>query len=279
MEIRNITENFKKIINMKKIKITLVITLIITLFSTSCEKKINIFSVNDDIEFGTQFDQEIMSNPSFVILSETQYREAYNMINQFRDKLLATGKVDYADRFVWKVRIIKDDATVNAFAVPGGYLYFYTGLIKMLDDEAQFAGVMAHEMAHVARRHSTAQLTKHYGIELMLSMLLGKNGNQWVTIASQLAGGLAELQFSRSDEHEADKYAVNYTYITDWDARGVANFFEKLDSHTPIPVFLSTHPSDKERISRVNKEFENLGGIAGETFEDRYTQFKESLNP
>jgi len=262
---------------MKKIKFTLVIVLI-TLFSASCDKPKTIFSLEDEIQLGAQFDQEIMANPNFVILNETQYREAYDMINLFKNELLATGKVDYANRFVWKVRIIKDDATVNAFAVPGGYLYFYTGLIKTLDNEAEFVGVMAHEMAHVARRHSSEQLTKAYGIDLLLSMLLGKNSNQWIKIATDLAAGLVELKFSRDHEFEADKYAVNYTYITDWDARGVANFFEKLDSHSPTPVFLSTHPADKDRIAAVKKEWNTLGGKQGEYFEERYEQFKNALH-
>jgi predicted Zn-dependent protease len=261
---------------LKKIKTTFIFVLLFTLFSTSCDKKLNIFSVEDDIQFGAQFDQEIMSNPNFVILSETQYPEAYATINQFKNTLLATGKVDYASRFDWKIRIIKDDV-INAFAVPGGYLYFYTGLIKALDNEAEFVGVLAHEMAHVARRHSTAQLTKHYGIDLMLSMLLGKSSNQWVTIAAQLASGLTELKFSRNDEFEADKYAVIYTYPTKWDARGVADFFEKLESHSLTPVFLSTHPADKDRIAAVKKEWQALGGQPGGHFEEQYTQFKNSL--
>jgi predicted Zn-dependent protease len=258
---------------MKKICFTFIIALIITLFGVSCEKPLNLFSVDDDIQFGLQFDQEIMTNKDFVVLDEKQYAEAYKIINQYKSTLLTTGKIDYADRFAWKVRIIKDDATVNAFAVPGGYLYFYTGLIKTLDNEAEFVGVMAHEMAHIARRHSTAQLTKAYGIDLLLSMLLGKNNNQWIEIAAGLASGLTALKFSRSDEYEADKYAVNYTYVTDWDARGVADFFKKLDSHTPTPVFLSTHPKDADRIARVEKEWKALGEKQGEYFDDRYKQF------
>ncbi|MCL2290744.1 MAG: M48 family metalloprotease [Bacteroidetes bacterium] len=263
---------------MKKIKTTLIFVLVISIFSTSCKKdeKFNLFSVQDDIEFGAQFDREIMSNRDFVILDERTYSEAYATVNHIKNKLLSTGKVSYADRFNWTVRII-DDPTVNAFAVPGGYIYFYTGLIKMLDDEAQFVGVMAHEMAHIARRHSTAQLTKAFGIDLMLSMLLGKNSNQWVNIAAQLASGMTQLKFSRDDEFEADKYAVIYTYPTEWDARGVASFFEKLDSQPHTPVFLSTHPADKARIAAVNKEWEALGGEERGLFEDRYRQFVSSL--
>jgi predicted Zn-dependent protease len=261
---------------MKKCNFILVFVLIISFFGTSCKKPLNLFSVEDDIQFGAQFDAEILANPKFVILDETTYKEAYQMINQYKNTLLATGKVDYADRFVWKVRIIHEDV-VNAFAVPGGYLYFYTGLIKTLENEAEFTGVMAHEMAHVARRHSTAQLTKAYGIDLLLSMLLGRNNNQWIDIAANLATGLAELKFSRNDEFEADKYAVIYNYPTAWDARGVANFFKKLDKQTPTPVFLSTHPADKDRIAAVEKEWKTLGGKKGEYFEDRYLEFVNLL--
>jgi len=262
---------------MKKIKIILIFMLTISVLITSCKEKFNIFSIQDDIAFGAQFDEEIRSNGQFVVLSENTYSEAYIIINQYKDNILATGKVAHTNDFVWKMRIIRDDATVNAFAVPGGYLYFYTGLIKTLDNEAEFVGVLAHEMAHVARRHSTAQLTKAYGIDLMLGMLLGKNTNQWINIAADLASGLVELKFSRNDEFEADKYAVNYTYVTDWDARGVANFFEKLDSHSPTPVFLSTHPADKDRIAAVNKEWSTLGGKQGTYFEERYEQSKNAL--
>jgi len=262
---------------MKKINFTLIIALIMTIFGISCKEKINIFSIQDDIKFGAQFDEEILKNKDFVILSETQYPEAYKIINQFKTTLLNTGKLTHVNDFNWTVRIIKNDATINAFAVPGGYLYFYTGLIKALENEAEFAGVMAHEMAHVDRRHTTSQLTKQYGIDLLLSMLLGKNSNEWVTIAANLASGLTELAFSRSDENEADKYAVNYTYVTDWDARGVADFFAKMDTKSPTPVFLSTHPKDETRIKRVNEEWSSLGGRQGEYFPDKYAQFIKSL--
>ena len=263
---------------MRKCNFILIFVLTMSFFGTSCKKPLNLFSVEDDIQFGAQFDLEIMSSPEFNILDENSNVAAYARINQFKDTLLATGKVDYADKFRWKVRIIYDDQTVNAFAVPGGYLYFYTGLIKSLENEAEFTGVMAHEMAHVARRHSTAQLTKAYGIDLLLSMLLGKYNNKWVTIAADMASGLAELKFSRNDEFEADKFAVIYNDATDrWDARGVADFFKKLDKQTPTPVFLSTHPADKDRIAAVEKEWETLGSIQGEYFEERYLEFVNLL--
>jgi len=264
---------------MKKIKITLIFVLFISMFSTSCDKdqKFNLFSIEDDKQFGMQFDQEIRNSGEFNILSETQYSEAYSMINMYKNELLKTGKVNYANTFNWTVRIIKDDAVVNAFAVPGGYMYFYTGLIKTLDNEAEFVGVMAHEMAHVACRHSTSQLTKAYGMELLLSLLLGEKSNQWVELAAGLAKGLVELKFSRTDEVEADKYAVVYTYPTEWDARGVADFFKKMDSQDFTPTFLKTHPPDQDRISSVNSTWKSLGEKQGEYNKPRYNQFINSL--
>ena len=273
------TQAFKHNFATKRVIFLLFVFAFLTFSCDKENKKINIFSVQDDINFGREFDQQICISGEFNIASETQYKEAYRILNQYKDKLLATGKVAYSDKFDWKVRIIKDDAMVNAFAVPGGYLYFYTGLIKTLDNEAEFVGVLAHEMGHVACRHSTNQLTKVYGMDLMLSMLLGKNQNQWVQIASGLTSGLTTLQFSRTDEYEADKCAVTYAYPTDWDARGVADFFRKLESQSSSspPVFLSTHPSDESRIKKVDEEWAKLGKKEGQKFIEAYNQFKSVL--
>ena len=254
--------------------------LVCLFLASSCDrenKTVNLFSVEDDIQFGQEFDKQIRSSGEFNIIPENQAPQAYQRLNQYKNTLLATGKISYSDRFVWKVCIIKDDNTVNAFAVPGGYLYFYTGLIKALENEAEFVGVMAHEMAHAALRHSTKQMTKAYGLDFVLSMLVSKNQNQWVKIASDLAGGLVTLKFSRDDEYAADKHAVIYTYPTNWDARGVGDFLNKMDNHSPTPVFLSTHPSDEKRVEKVNAEWRKLGGKQGEYYEESYRQFKAFL--
>ena len=102
------------------------------------------------MELGAQVKQEIAANPQdYPVLNENTYPEAYNHIYRIRDSILNTGEIYYDDQFVWEVNIIQNDSVLNAFAVPGGYMYFYTGLIKYLDNEAQFAGVMAHEMSHI----------------------------------------------------------------------------------------------------------------------------------
>jgi predicted Zn-dependent protease len=263
---------------------SLIIVLILVLISSAGCKKgsdesiINLFSVDDDIEFGEAMEAEIAANPQdFPILDPAAYPEAYQHLNRIRDSILNTGLLYYEDRFEWKVQIIKDDTMLNAFATPGGFLYFYTGIIKYLDNEAQFAGVMAHEMAHSDLRHSTNTLTKVYGVQILLSILLGQSPGQLTEIVASLAYGLGTLAFSRDHEYQADEYSVKYLYQTSYDARGIADFFIKLGDAPHPPEFLSTHPSPENRIEKITEVWQSLGGKAGNTYVESYNAFKASL--
>lgn len=255
--------------------------LIMTLLLSSCKKDegFNLFTLDQDIEFGQQMKDQIFSSPDeFPVLDAEEYSEAYSHLRRIRDSLFMSPEINYHDEFAWEVYLIDNDTTLNAFAVPGGYLFFYTGLIKFLESEDQFAGVMAHEMAHVDKRHTTRQLTEYYGFSFLIDMLVGENENAYVQIASDLAKGLAGLSFSRKDEYQADEYAVRYLYTTAYDARGVKGFFEMLDSSEYPPAFLSTHPSPDDRIEQILSVWEELGSKTGETFTESYQSFKNSLN-
>lgn len=238
----------------------------------------NLFTIEDDMSLGAQLQDEIASNPAeFPLLSETQYPSAYQHMRQVRDAILGSGLVKYDDTFDWELHIIKDDTILNAFCTPGGYIYFYTGLIKYLDHDAQFAGVLGHEMAHAAERHSTEQLTKVYGIQILIAVVLGENPNMLAQMAVDIATGLASLAFSRTDEYQSDELSVKYLYETTYDARGVAGFFEKLDASQYPPEFLSTHPNPENRVDRIYELWTTLGGKTGNTYQAEYTAFKNSL--
>lgn len=250
---------------------------------TSCKKSENstpltIFSVDDDIKLGQQVDQEIMSKPGeYPILDSAQYAAAYAHLYQIRNTILASGKVDYANKFTWKCRIIHNDSVINAFCVPGGNIYIFTGIIKFLDNEAEFAGVMGHEMAHAARRHTSQQLTAQYGVSILLAVLLGNDPNKIAEIAAQLAAGLGSLAYSRNMESEADNYSVRYLYPTKYDAVAFAQFFVKIAGQSSPPAFLSDHPSPENRVQNINQEFLKLGGQHGGLFETDYQTFKNSI--
>jgi len=254
--------------------------IVVILIGSGCSKddNINLFSVQDDITLGNQVDAEIRSNPQeFPILDSAQNVAAYAHLYRIRNTILASGQLNYKDQFTWRCTIIRNDTVINAFAAPGGNMYFYTGLIKLLDNEAQFAGVMAHEMVHADRRHTTDQLSIIFGLDLLLSLLLGNNPNELAQIASALAGNLGLLAYSRSNENTADKYAVRYLYATEYDAASLADFFIKMENQPRPPTFLSTHPSPENRIEKIMEEFNALGGVHGEFFEQRYGEFKSVL--
>jgi predicted Zn-dependent protease len=263
---------------MKRYLLLLIIPM--SLLLTSCDEdgSLNFFSLDQDKEFGTEFNREILANDQeYPLVYENQYPEAYQHLRRIRDELLTSGDLRYANEFDWEVRIIDNDEVLNAFCVPGGYMYFYTGLIKYLDDEAQFAGVMAHEMAHADRRHTTKRLTRAYGFQFLLAAILGDDPDAMAQIAAELAQGLSSLAFSRDDEYEADAYAVRYSADTEYNPLGVAGFFEKLEGGTRVPEFLSTHPNPGNRVQSIHEEWELLGSPEGEDFQSRYQDFINSL--
>ncbi len=253
-------------------------------FLTSCDDdgSINFFTLEQDIEFGEEFHNQLMENPDeYPILSPSAYPEAYNQLEAMRNALLQSDDIRYGNEFSWDVYIIDNDTVLNAFCVPGGKMYFYTGIIHFLDNEAEFAGVMAHEMAHADRRHSTKNLTKVYGFSILLSALLGDDTSTMAQIAADLAMGLGSLAFSRDHEYEADEYAVRYTADGadnyNYYPKGISAFFEKMEDHSYPPEFLSTHPNPGNRLENIDEFWKSIGSPDGEIYAERYQDFKNSL--
>ncbi len=166
----------------------------------------------------------------------------------------------------WKVYVIDDPKTVNAFATPGAQIYVYTGLLLTATTEAEVVGVLGHEVGHVVARHSARQLVNTYGINAISEMALGKQPGSIATIASAIVGNGVMLAHSRGDENEADTYAVKYSAAAGYDASGIASFFEKLvasQGNTPrILTWISTHPAPADRIALVNQQVMDQG-LAG----------------
>ena len=251
------------------------------LLLSGCSKSdnINLFSISDDIQLGLQVDQEIRNNPQeYPVLDSAQYSTAYQHLYRIRNTILASATaMSNKQNFAWRCAVIRNDTVINAFCTPGGYMYFYTGLIKLLDNESQFAGVMAHEMVHADRRHTTDQLSILYGLDLLLQLLLGNNPSELAQLTATLAGNLGLLAYSRNNEYIADQYAVRFLYPSEYDAASLGDFFVKIESQSRPPAFLSTHPSPEDRLEKIQQEFQSLGGVHGELFTERYGQFKNSL--
>ena len=247
---------------MKKYAFVFLLGFAIAFMGCSKDKDLNFFSVKQDVQFGAQLDSTVLANPNeFPILKMSQYPQVYAYLQQMLNAILESEEILYKDEFVWKITVINSDV-VNAFAAPGGYLYFYTGLIKYLDKGSELSGIMAHEVAHADRRQSTEAMTKEYGFSVLLSILLGNNPSQLEQLLASLALTGTTLAYSRNNENEADQYAVYYSADTKYyHPLGVAGFFEKLINEgggSGIPEFLSTHPSDENRIENINTTWNNL---------------------
>jgi predicted Zn-dependent protease len=149
---------------------------------------------------------------------------------------------------------------INAFALPGGPVWINRGAIDAARNESQLAGVLAHEIAHVARRHAAAQLTKGViadGLLWLLGTVLGNDtGARAAQIAAQVIAGGYLLKFSRDDERDADRVGIAIMRRAGWDQRGMVEFLEILrdrQGRTPsdVEVFLSSHPSPASRVQEL----------------------------
>jgi predicted Zn-dependent protease len=222
--------------------------------------------------------QEIMLGKQAAIQVERsmpiiQDKEITQYVTDVGNKLVANSpRSDIPYRF----RVIKRN-DVNAFALPGGFIYIHSGLIEKADNESEFVGVMAHEVAHVVARHGAEQAEKAQkaqkaltGIGLLLSGV--RNGRSLFNGAQLLTKGVF-LKFSRDAEREADIIGAVTMHKAGWNADGMITFFEKLAASggSRTPAFFSTHPSPKERhqnIGRLVADWHDEGKVDSQRFQE-----------
>ncbi|RPI68110.1 MAG: peptidase M48 [Ignavibacteriae bacterium] len=241
---------------------------------------INIFPVSEDKQLGAQFDKEIKADPrTYPILNNVAVRQ---YVQDIIDKIKRSPDVQYESTFPYKVEVINDDKTVNAFCTPGGYIYVYTGLIKMLDNEASLAGVLGHEIAHAERRHSTSRMTKQMGVSALMDIVLGKNNDSEMKLAANAFAGMGLLKNSRDDEDEADEYSFKYLRSTQWYPGAIMYFFEKVKGRTgsSLDELFSTHPLPESRLTNTKERLKkaNIPPPTEAQLNSRgYAEFKRKL--
>jgi predicted Zn-dependent protease len=213
---------------------------------------INFYSLEREMALGKGLAQEVERSAKLVddpVISEYVNRVGQNLVRNSDAKVPFTIKVIDSDQ-------------VNAFALPGGFFYVNSGLILRADSESELAGVMAHEIAHVAARHSTKRETKGQLTQLATIplILLGPGGWAGYGIYQGLnfAIPLTFLKFSRGDENEADYLGLQYMYKTGYDPNAFVSFFEKVQAEEKrrpgtVPTVFSTHPPTADRVEKVQK--------------------------
>jgi Zn-dependent protease with chaperone function len=220
----------------------------------------NMFSPQQDVEVGQQISPD--AERQLPMLNNSRLD---NYVNTLGLRLAAKAQ---GEKYPYHFKVVNDQA-INAFALPGGPIYVNRGVIEAADNESQLAGVIAHEIAHVALRHGTNQASKASAAQVPLAILGGVIGSQSTAAAlAQLGASFAVnsvlLKYSRTAESQADILGTQILYDAGYDPRGMAQFFQKIEAEQrgrgPVEFF-SNHPSPDNRIERVNQEVALLGAV------------------
>jgi predicted Zn-dependent protease len=242
-----------------KINTSLLVILIILVLIPSCainpvsgKKQLMFMSESQEVALGAQYDPTVVST-----FGEYKADALLKFINE---KGVEMGKISHRPNLEYHFKIL-DSPVVNAFAVPGGYIYFTRGILAQFNNEAEMIGVLGHEMGHVTARHSASQQTKQQlgQILLMGGMIASEEFRQFAGYAMQ-GMELLFLKFSRDNEMEADRLGVEYSSKISYDAQKMADFFNVLNKMSMgseqggVPTFMSTHPDPGDRYNSVKQQ-------------------------
>lgn len=188
----------------------------------------------------------------------------------------AGGEVPEGIEFEFQVIDAPD--TVNAFAGPGGQIYFYSGLLKKADSAAEVMAVMSHEVAHVTNRHIAQRLVAMHGVNALSSAAFGEKPSLVEQLATSAATQGFLLKYSRDHERQADASGFSYMAQTSLNPRGFISFFRRLKSSGGSPpTFLSSHPSPSERIETLQGMIEERSNLPEEMGEERHEKLVNRL--
>jgi beta-barrel assembly-enhancing protease len=220
-------------------------------------KGVNLYSLQREIAMGKQAAMEVEKTAKMIndpVVTEYVNRVGQNLVRNSDAKVPFTIKVIDSDE-------------INAFALPGGFFYVNSGLILRADEEAELAGVMGHEIAHVAARHGTKTATKGELMQLatipiMILVPYGAAG-YGIYEGLNLAIPMSYLKFTRDAEKEADYLGLQYMYKAGYDPNAFVSFFEKIEAEErrhpgSIPKIFSTHPPTPDRVQKAQEEIATI---------------------
>jgi predicted Zn-dependent protease len=239
------------------------------------KKSLILLSTAQEVSIGQGMDQQLHQTEK--ILADPEWQAYINELGQRIVQVSDRKDIEY------HFAVIESDQ-INAFAAPGGYVYFYTGLIKKMDTESELVAVMAHEISHVVARHGVKRLQSVMGLSLVLDLALGGKSDQTQQIAGT-ALGIMMSGYSRSNEHEADDFGLLYMTKAGWHPNGMIGMFEKLQEmhgdHQAnlFEMLASSHPQTTDRISATRERMARMGALSPSLRRDsqRFQQLKSRL--
>ena len=224
--------------------------LVFALIGLSCAavSQLNLLTTHQEVEIGRQAAREVERE---VKIYRDPVVSAYvDSLGQVLVRHSRRPGVKYSFKVV-------DTDQVNAFALPGGWLYINRGLITTAENEAELAGVIGHEIGHVVGKHGARKISKQYGLAVLVELAV-----------AAMDAGLTLFKYGRDAEREADYFAVEETYAAGINPEGMATFFEKLmaqqeSEQQRAEGWFSTHPANRGRIANVREQIAELPPKAG----------------
>ena len=215
------------------------------------KRQIVLISESQEIAYGREAHPEVLAQ--FGRVDDSDLQSYFDQIGQ---KLAV---LSHRPELEWHFNIV-DTPIVNAFALPGGYIYFTREILAYMNNEAELAGVMGHEIGHVTARHSVSQISKSqlFGVGLGLGSVFSPTFSQLSELA-QVGVGMLSLKYGRDDERQSDELGVEYMSQGGYDPREMSKFFlvfeqMRADSNQSVPDWLSSHPAPPDRIAATRQE-------------------------
>ena len=221
---------------------------------------ITLISVNDEIEIGRKANADLRKQTP-----ELTDRDVRDYVRSIGARLVKNAP---GPRYPYSFAVA-NYRELNAFALPGGPVWINRGVLQAATNESQVAGVLAHEIAHIAQRHAANQMTKGIFANLGLGMLGALLGNSGGAAAAQTVAGAGTnlwfLKFSRDDEAEADRVGLRILRRAGWDGRGMIELFESLKREqgrdpAAVEVFFSSHPAPQDRLNALRTDASRARG-------------------
>ncbi len=204
-------------------------------------------------EIGYNTYQQIIAKNELVELPKDQAAWLGSMFSNLVNQSKRRNEIKYS------IAVVKDD-TVNAFALPAGYIFVNTGLLSYIKSDGELAGVLAHEIAHVDQRHSMKSISRTIGMSAILGLIVNQSKEkrkEQISKIGVVAINLTQLGYSREAEYEADSYGVSFMKIAGYQKEELLNFWRRMEGgssgggNSAIFQLFSTHPPTSERIKRI----------------------------
>ena len=264
----------------RRLSILLILSVVILSCATTGpggKRSVIIIPSSQEVAIGAGMAQEVERTET--VFADSAWQSYLNEVGQ---KIVAV--CDRRD-IEYHFTVIESDQ-INAFAAPGGFVYFYTGLLREMDNEAEMAAVVAHEISHVVARHSVKRIQAALGVAMAYNLVFGEAGTgEAMEAAIGIGLNLAFADYSRDNEREADRFGIHYMVAAGYDPNGALGMFDKLaalggdGSSNVFEHLASSHPETQERISNARTQIAEMGSLRSGLVrnESRYQRMLQRL--